>query len=118
MARTTRSVFGLHQLSLGACRALVYLHARRPPIVHGDLKGSNIFVEHRALGPHAKLLDFGLARVLSRQIEPLGGTLRWAAPEVFARGVPTPAADVFSFDRVLFFVVVGKKPLQNYEKKA
>jgi len=115
--KTIRCVFGLFQVLLGVCRALVYLHERLPPIVHGDLKGGNIIVEQRGPGPHAKLLDFGLARVLSRQAQPLGGTLRWAAPEVFHKGEPTVAADVFSFGRVIYFVFVGKKPLDDIDKK-
>lgn len=111
---TFESVFGAFQILLGACRALVYLHSRQPPVVHGDLKDSNIFIETRGSGPHAKLLDFGLARVISKRVRPLGGTLRWSAPEVFTRAVPTSAADVFSYSRVIYFVFVGKKPLADY----
>ena len=112
-----QAIYWAFQLLHGACRALVYLHARQPPIVHGDLKASNIFVERHFNGPHAKLLDFGMARVLSRRTLPLGGTLSWQAPEVFMRGAPTAAADVFSFGRVIYFLHVGKKPLADYEQK-
>lgn len=115
--RNARLVYGAYQFLLGVCRALVYLHTRQPPIVHGDLKGDNIFMEHREAGPHAKLLDFGLARVLSRAVKPLGGSHRWAAPEVFAKSEPTPAADVFSFGRVIYFLFVGKVPLADVPLK-
>merc|ERR1712242_265394 len=84
----------------------------------GDIKAANIFIERRESGAHAKLLDFGLARVLTKKAEPLGGSPHWAAPEVFHRGKPDPSSDVFSFARVIFFVIVGKKPLEGTNKKA
>eukprot|EP00927_Polykrikos_kofoidii_P018782 TRINITY_DN1874_c0_g1_i5.p1 TRINITY_DN1874_c0_g1~~TRINITY_DN1874_c0_g1_i5.p1 ORF type:complete len:618 (+),score=78.56 TRINITY_DN1874_c0_g1_i5:119-1972(+) len=102
-----------------AC-ALQFLHSRRPSaVVHGDIKGENIFVERHDNwgGPpayRAKLLDFGLARVLTRNAKRLGGTLRWMAPEVYKRSLEFgPPADVFSFGRVGFFVVTGDRPLES-----
>lgn len=102
---------------LGICRGLIYLHSRKPPVVHGDLKDENVLVEHREHGPHAKLLDFGLARILTRAPKPLGGTLIWAAPEVFTVRTPTTAADVLSAGRLIYFVVVLKRPLQDYRRE-
>ncbi|CAK0816982.1 unnamed protein product [Prorocentrum cordatum] len=68
---------------------LRYLHSRQPAVVHGDLKVSNVFVEERRSRSgqssyHAKLLDFGLSRILTRSARPLGGTPRWMAPELLA----------------------------------
>ncbi|CAK0877033.1 unnamed protein product [Prorocentrum cordatum] len=66
-----------------AC-ALQYLHSRTPAIAHGDLKDRNVFVEvpRARASVRAKLLDFGLSRVLTRHAKPMGGTLCWAAPEL------------------------------------
>jgi len=95
------------QCLIGVCCALRYLHSRTPSIVHGDIKPSNIIVEQRhnggradtmppAITVNAKLLDFGLSRVRTRRVKPLGGTQRWAAPEVFSKAeAPKPTADVY-----------------------
>eukprot|EP00974_Lingulodinium_polyedra_P113246 10962139-Lingulodinium_polyedra.AAC.1 len=66
----------------------MYLHSQCPRIVHGDLKGANVLVTGSGEGVCPKLLDFGLARVLTRNARPLGGALDWIAPEVFRRGSP------------------------------
>jgi len=100
------------KLARDTCCALMYLHAQRPIIVHGDLKGSNVLVEQLAGSVNAKLIDFGLSRLITRSTKPLGGTLRWMAPEVIRScGKPAPSSDVFSFGRLLFMIMVGRKPL-------
>jgi len=99
-----------------AC-ALQYLHSRTPAIAHGDLKDRNVFVEvpRARASVRAKLLDFGLSRVLTRHAKPMGGTLCWAAPELLrTRGTATGTApDVFSFGRLAYFVVTGRLPFQS-----
>jgi len=102
-----------HKLLLQICLALRYLHALDPCIVHGDLKGPNILVERWLSGPRAKLLDFGLSRVLTKHAKPPGGTLNWMAPEVIMNRTapPAPSADVFSFGRLAYLLIVGKRPL-------
>ena len=76
------------------------------------LKDSNIYVEYYSAGQHkyrAKVLDFGLSRLLTQHARPLGGTLRWMALEVtFQRNrSPDLAADVFSFGRLGHFIITG-----------
>ncbi|CAE8583390.1 unnamed protein product [Polarella glacialis] len=95
---------------LDISKALRFMHGQMPEILHGDLKGCNIMVESRPV--RAKLLDFGLARLHKKGMQPLGGTTRWRAPELFwSRGrAGTPAADVFSFGRVAFLTLTGLIP--------
>lgn len=95
------------------CCALRYLHSRKPCIVHGDIKGTNVMVDTTvAAGLTAKLLDFGLSRLIQGGMKPMGGTLRWMPPEVILKcGSPKPSADVFCFGRLLYLVMTGCTPL-------
>jgi len=119
------------QCLIGVCHGLVYLHSRSPSIVHSDIKPSNIAVQHIWKGScdnplardttivNAKLLDFGLARVRTRTAKHLGGTLRYAAPEVFSQSrPPLPQADVYSFGCVVFFAATGEPPLASWKNCA
>lgn len=93
------------------CAAVCYLHAQRPPVVHGDLKAGNVLVEAGASGPQAKLIDFGLARVLSPSSPELGVSLEWAAPEVLLGNLsPTTSVDVFGIGWLIHTVVTGRLP--------
>ncbi|KAG8943695.1 hypothetical protein FRC03_002352 [Tulasnella sp. 419] len=89
------------QMVLESINGLVYLHSRDPPIVHGDLKASNILVDDEG---HARITDFGLSRIVEEghtgwtTSTGISGTHRWMAPELLLteRSKPTIAADVYS----------------------
>lgn len=105
----------------GICRAFVYLHTRNPSIIHGDLKPSNVMVEHHATGPCSKLLDFGLSRIVTRTSKIAGGTMRWMAPEVIAAVTPKrpdPKMDIYSFGCLAFFVATNSTPLADMTDRA
>jgi len=97
--------------------ALCYLHSRQPVVVHGDIKNTNIFVQQLGdCSMQAKLLDFGLSRLVKGKggDRPMGGTLRWAAPEVLSgRHAPAAATDMFSFGRLVFYVSSGHVPFSG-----
>eukprot|EP00928_Gymnodinium_smaydae_P003642 TRINITY_DN11293_c0_g1_i4.p1 TRINITY_DN11293_c0_g1~~TRINITY_DN11293_c0_g1_i4.p1 ORF type:complete len:661 (+),score=66.49 TRINITY_DN11293_c0_g1_i4:42-1985(+) len=95
------------------CAALVYLHAQSPSIIHGDIKDSNVLVEQGGVRRVAKLLDFGLSRLLTNQAVHVGGSLRWMAPEVIFKDHDAASAkiDVFSFGRLLHKIMTGQLPL-------
>lgn len=106
------------QIIVGLSSALCHLHSVKPPVVHGDLKPSNVLVVHErpCVPVKAKLLDFGLARALTKHANPLGGTPLWAAPEVSHGTKPSAAADVFSFGRLLFLIVTSVYPSDHAEE--
>lgn len=107
------------QALLGACQGLMYLHTRKPFIVHGDLKPGNIMVEQRGSQVHAKILDFGLARVVTSKAVSGGGTLRWMAPEMLKGSQrPSVASDVYAFGLIIYYTVTGKIPFEEMSLKS
>eukprot|EP00442_Polarella_glacialis_P017204 CAMPEP_0115093000 /NCGR_PEP_ID=MMETSP0227-20121206/27183_1 /TAXON_ID=89957 /ORGANISM="Polarella glacialis, Strain CCMP 1383" /LENGTH=876 /DNA_ID=CAMNT_0002485091 /DNA_START=109 /DNA_END=2740 /DNA_ORIENTATION=+ len=108
----------LNILSGMAC-ALQYLHYLKKPIVHGDLKDSNVFVETWHGGPRSKLADFGLSRLKhSKSCLSMGGTLRWMAPEILL-GMPLRpemSTDIFSFGRIMSYTLSGSRPCSGMHR--
>lgn len=103
-----------HNVLLGVCRALRYLHGLRPSIAHRDLKPTNVLVLQHDKTP--KLIDFGLSRIRANNSRQLGGTPRYMAPEVLTKTAQMSQADkaeVFSLGRVIFFTLTESNPLHG-----
>ena len=94
------------------CEAVQYAHSQL--VVHRDLKPSNIMVT--ATG-ELKLLDFGVAKLLSAEdtevtLTMLGMTPQYAAPEQ-VRGQPiTTATDIYALGVLLYELLTGKRPYE------
>jgi serine/threonine-protein kinase len=104
------------RLFLQVARAVHYAH--RNLIVHRDLKPNNILV---TADGQAKLVDFGIAKILDASALPLSGpapqtrtglwvmTPEYASPEQ-VRGDPvTTATDVYGLGLVLYEILTGEK---------
>lgn len=101
------------KIAVDVARGLEYLHEHcNPPVVHRDLKSSNILLDSSF---NAKLSDFGLAvtsGIQSKNIE-LSGTLGYVAPEYLLDGKLTDKSDVYAFGVVLLELLIGRKPVEQ-----
>jgi eukaryotic-like serine/threonine-protein kinase len=88
-------------LGVQLCSVLHYLHQQ--PLLHLDLKPSNIVCE-RGL---AKVLDLNIARPPGRARRGVG-TRHYMAPEQARGGLLTPATDVWGLGVVLFEAITGR----------
>lgn len=104
--------------------ALEAMHERN--IVHRDLKPDNIFVSASSGVPDiARLLDFGIARVVERDGDAkmtttgqILGTPTYMSPEQ-AKGMPvTPSGDLYALGVVMYEALAGCVPFEaeNYHQ--
>ncbi len=96
------------------CNALIETHGQQ--IIHRDLKFDNIMVQRmRDQSIHVKLLDFGVARLLSwdkrlTQGGQVAGTPGIVAPELVDGLDPSPRSDLYSLGVLMFTTFAGQAP--------
>jgi hypothetical protein len=115
---------------IGCQRALAILRdvtaaveaAHRRQLVHRDLKPENICLVSSGSGETAKVLDFGLAKILvpagaERLTHASGGavlgTPLYMAPEQLRGGDPDPSWDVWALAVIAFEMVCGSHPFAS-----
>jgi serine/threonine protein kinase/Tol biopolymer transport system component len=112
--------------------------AHRAGIVHRDVKPANIMLDRKGLRsgetPHAKLLDFGVAKANPLEmpsgfgLPPSGavldltlpgfvlGTVHYMAPEQLDRNAADVRTDIFALGAVLFEMLTGRKAFDGNDR--
>jgi serine/threonine-protein kinase len=100
--------------------ALAAAHSR--DIIHRDVKPENIFLCRDPSGAlRVKLLDFGIAKMLRRDLATtfstldgmVVGTPHYMSPQMCAGEPATPGADIWAAGAVLFHAFAGRPPFDD-----
>ncbi|NER78686.1 MAG: serine/threonine protein kinase, partial [Leptolyngbya sp. SIO1D8] len=85
-------------------------------IIHRDIKPSNILItQDPTLGELAKILDFGIAKLIqadSEQTSSFMGTLAYASPEQMEGKELDNRSDIYSLGIMMFQMLTSKLPLR------
>ena len=96
------------------CDGLAVAH--RHQILHRDIKPSNIRVVWDGKNLQAKVLDFGVAKIINTDTTDAGtvfGTVNYMAPEYLQSGLPDSRSDLFAVGVLLYECLVGSPPFDG-----
>nr|WP_263974592.1 protein kinase [Myxococcus xanthus] len=89
-------------------------------IIHRDLKPENVFISKSARGEQARLLDFGIARLVEpdaassvSQIGVVLGTPEYLSPEQAVGAKVDTRSDLYSFGVLTYRVLSGRLPFDG-----
>ncbi|MFL5348693.1 MAG: protein kinase domain-containing protein [Hyalangium sp.] len=110
----TRALTVLHQLAEG----LAAIHDKG--IIHRDIKPENVFLTRTARGEQARLLDFGIARLVEpeadsnvSQVGVVLGTPEYLSPEQAIGARVDARSDLYCLGVVAYRVLSGRLPFEG-----
>jgi serine/threonine protein kinase len=104
------------QIGRDIVQGIQFLHASKPPILHGDLKAKNILVDSRF---RAKVADFGFSRMKTSKVSNIiRGTPYYMAPEyIRRRSEYTTHCDIYSLAMVIYEIYARKGPFEGEDPR-
>lgn len=88
-------------------------HCHSLNIVHRDIKPDNIMVSDL---DNIKLIDFGLAEIVTEKIKDGAGTWNYMAPEQFDQSF-TDKVDIWAAGAIMYLMCTGRVPFPGLDKK-
>jgi serine/threonine-protein kinase len=104
-------------IALRLCWALEVAH--KAGVIHRDVKPGNIILApDPELGEEPKLIDFGLAKLVSSRDTPtrvgqIVGTPQYMAPEQIANQPVDARTDIYALGCVLYHMIAGRPPFEG-----
>jgi serine/threonine protein kinase len=97
----------------------VLANAHSKGVIHRDLKPENIMLRKGLRGIHAKVLDFGIARLMEEGTRltvagAIAGTPRYMSPEQVEGKDVDAFADVYALGIVTFEAITGSQPFDGH----
>ncbi len=102
-------------LGLESAHQGIYLNGELCRVIHRDIKPSNIIVlQDPTLGEVAKILDFGIAKLIqasANQTQSFMGTLAYCSPEQMEGKELDHRSDIYSFGVMMYEMLTMDMPL-------
>jgi len=106
---------------LAFCLVASVAHCHSVRVVHRDLKPENFVFENEREDCKLKLVDFGLANIISGDnavLYTLCGSPSYIAPEILFQQPYTSKVDVWSLGAIIHILLSGHAPFEHRDEKA